>query len=50
MYIYMCVFTYRFNVFPREAQLQSCLSGLVEAMLAPPAEAKTKTTAQKIGE
>ena len=36
-------------MFPHEAQLQSCLSGLVEAMLAPPAEAKTKTTAQKIG-
>ena len=38
----------RFNVFPCEAQLQSCLSGLVEALLAPPTEAKNKTTAQRI--
>lgn len=40
----------RFNVFPCEAQLQSCLSGLVEALLAPPTEAKNKTTAQRISE
>ena len=40
----------RFNVFPCEAQLQSCLSGLVEALLAPPTEAKNKTTAQRICE
>ena len=26
----------RFNVFPREAQLQACLTGLVEALLAQP--------------
>lgn len=39
----------RFNVFPREAQLQSCLTGLVEALLTPPTpdDPQDKTIAQK---
>ena len=37
-------------MFPCEAQLQSCLSGLVEALLAPATDAKNKTTAQRISE
>ena len=41
---------FRFNTFPHEAQLQSCLSGLVEALLAPPTDSKNETTAQRICE